>query len=342
LGLLKLTGAKANAFFTKPDASVSGILIFGADATKISVKRKDLLLALVGENADEEMRLTRLLGAEVRKDPAAVQDGIKAQGFFPGPRVVFVEEAGDGLADVMAAALAEREAGDATLVVTAGQLNARSKLRKVFEGDRSAIAIGLYDDPPTREEVEKNLRDAGLRDIPKAAMDDIMILSRTLDVGDFRQTIEKIALYKGNETTPLSAEDIMAVAPMTADVNIDDAINLVAEARSSEIAPMIKKLTSQGVNPTTLCISATRHFRTLHAVAGDPQGVDAALSRARPPVFGPRRDRMSRQVKSWGVHRLEKALSVLMDTDLALRSSRPVPTLALIERAFIRIAMMRR
>ena len=339
---MKLTGAKATAFFTKPDASVSGILIFGADVTRISVMRKDLLIALVGKEAEEEMRLTRLLGADVRKDPASVQDGIKAQGFFPGPRVVFVEEAGDGLADVMAAALADQEAGDATLVVTAGQLNARSKLRKVFEGDRRAVAIGIYDDPPTRDEVERNLRDAGLRDIPKAAMDDIMILSRTLDVGDFRQTLEKLSLYKGKDPDPLSIEDIMAVAPMTSDVDIDDAIHLVAEAKSSEIAPMIKKLAAQGVNPTTLCISATRHFRTLHAVASDSQGVDAALSRARPPVFGPRRDRMSRQVKSWGVHRLEKALSVLMDTDLALRSSRPVPTLAMIERAFIRIAMMRR
>jgi DNA polymerase-3 subunit delta len=339
---VKLTGAAANTFITKPDVSVAGVLIFGSDVTRVSIKRKDLLISLVGKEAEEEMRLTRLLGADVRKDPASVQDGLKAQGFFPGARVVFVEEAGDGLADIMASALDGHVAGDATLVVTAGQLNARSKLRKVFEGARTAVAIGIYDDPPTRDEVERNLRDAGLANIPKIAMDDIMVMSRTLEVGDFRQTLEKLALYKGKDPEPLSVEDIMAVAPMTSDVDIDDAIHLVAEAKSSEIAPMVKKLTAQGVNPTTLCISATRHFRLLHSVSGDPQGVDAALSRARPPVFGPRRDRMSRQVKAWGTPRLEMALAVLMDTDLALRSSRPVPTLAMIERAFIRIAMMRR
>ena len=103
---------------------------------------------------------------------------------------------------------------------------------------------------------------------------------------------------------------------------------------------ILKRLSGQGVNPTTLCIIASRHFRTLHAAASDNQGPDAALSRARPPVFGPRKDRMVQQARRLGVARLEKALSELMDTDLALRSSQQAPAMALLERTFIRIAML--
>ncbi|MBL4807540.1 MAG: DNA polymerase III subunit delta, partial [Rhodobacteraceae bacterium] len=68
---------------------------------------------------------------------------------------------------------------------------------------------------------------------------------------------------------------------------------------------------------------------------------ESALSRARPPVFGPRRDQMVRQIRGWGMQRLEKALEVLMETDLMLRSSQPVPAFAATERSFIRISMMR-
>jgi DNA polymerase-3 subunit delta len=103
---------------------------------------------------------------------------------------------------------------------------------------------------------------------------------------------------------------------------------------------MLKRLAGQGVNPTTLCISANRHFRLLHAAASDPSGPDTALSRARPPVFGPRRDRMTRQARKWGKFKLERALGDLMDTDLTLRSSSPTPDMAMLERAFIRIAML--
>ena len=50
---------------------------------------------------------------------------------------------------------------------------------------------------------------------------------------------------------------------------------------------------------------------------------------------------MVRQVRQWGGMRLEKALGVLTDTDLSLRSSSKAPAHAMLERAFIRISMMR-
>jgi DNA polymerase-3 subunit delta len=62
----------------------------------------------------------------------------------------------------------------------------------------------------------------------------------------------------------------------------------------------------------------------------------------RPPVFGPRRDRMLRQAQGWGMHSLEKAIGILTDTDLALRSSSRAPALAVMERALIRLAMLNR
>ena len=53
------------------------------------------------------------------------------------------------------------------------------------------------------------------------------------------------------------------------------------------------------------------------------------------------RDRAMRQAKSWGAAKLETALSVLTDTDLTLRSAgQHAPALALVERAFIRLAML--
>lgn len=338
---MKLAGARANEYFAKPDGQHKGILIFGADSMRVALRRQELINALVGEKADEEMRLTRFSGADLRKEPALALDGLKAAGFFPGPRVVFIEDATDGSAAVMETALAEWREGDAKLVVTAGQLNARSKLRKVFEATQSSVAIGLYDDPASVDEILSIAGKSGLTNFEGSAKDDLVALCRQLDPGDLRQTIEKLSLYKYNDTSSISAADIEACAPATLDAGIDDVLNLVADGRSGEIGPILKRLFGQGSNPTSLCIMATRHFRTLHGAATHPQGADVGLSRSRPPVFGPRKDRMVRQTRAWGVARLEKALSVLMDTDLTLRSSQKAPDQALIERAFIRLSMMR-
>jgi DNA polymerase-3 subunit delta len=85
-----------------------------------------------------------------------------------------------------------------------------------------------------------------------------------------------------------------------------------------------------------------RHFRRLHTVASDPGGAAAGAGRLRPPVFGPRRDKIVRQASGWGRDRLEKALAVLTDTDLQLRSADTAPPAAVLERALIRLAMMAR
>ena len=337
---MKLAARDALRFFEKPDKSKSAVLLHGPDAMRIALKRKSLIDALTGPNADEEMRLTRLDAALLRKDPAALADATKAVGFFPGLRVVHIESATDSSTKAVKAALEDWQSGDAIIVLAAGQLNARSSLRKLIEGSRDSIAIGIYTDPPSREEIDSQLAAKGLQNIPPDTMRDIQTLSRELDPGDFAQTLEKLSLYKLDDPTPASPQDLLDCAPVSYEAGMDALIRHVAEGRSAEIGPHMARLAAQGTNPTTLTISAARHFRQLHAAAASGQGIDQALSRLRPPVFGPRRDQMARQARNWGLPRLEAALGVLMETDLNLRSRKPFPAMALTERSFIRIAMM--
>jgi DNA polymerase III subunit delta len=337
---MKLGGRDAVKYFNKPDPRRTGLLLFGPDSMRVALRRQEVIKALIGEKGDEEMRLTRISAAEIRKDPAMLLDGIKAQGFFPGARVVFVEGAADGLTKIFQAALLEWQEGDASVVVTAGQLAARSSLRKYFEGHANSFAAAIYTDPPSREEIEATLAKAGLHDVSADAMVDLTTLARVLDPGDFNQTMEKLGLYKLSDRSPVNAQDIIACAPATTEADLDDALNLIAEARVAEVGVVMQRLEGQGLNPTSICIGATRHFRTLHLAASHPKGPEAGLSASRPPVFGPRRDRMARQARNMGVYKLENVLGILTDTDLNLRSSKPIPARAMLERAFIRIAML--
>ncbi|SNR32121.1 DNA polymerase III subunit delta [Paracoccus sediminis] len=336
-----LKGAEIARYLARPDPSRPALLIYGGDAMRVAMKRAEAVKALTGEKADEEMRLTRLPGAGLRKDPAQLLDAIKEVGFFPGPRVVLVEDASDVAADAIRAALSAWKPGDAAVVVTAGALGKASALRKLFEPHPTAVTAPVYDDPPGEEEVARWLAEAGLRQVPPAAMREMMVLARALDPGDLRQTIEKIGLYKHGDSEPLTADEIALMAPATIEADLDDLIHIVADRREADFGAMMRRIEGQGVNPVTLCIAALRHFRALHGAAADPAGPGVALSRMRPPVFGPRRDRMERQAQAWGMGPLEDAVRSLLDTDLALRSSTRAPQMALVERALIRLAMTR-
>lgn len=328
---MKLTPRDANAYFARPDASKTGLLIYGGDAMRVALKRQEFLKALLGDGAEEEMRLTRIQAADLRRDPAMLLDAVKAVGFFPGPRAAFVEDANDNIAKILVETLADWQPGDAQIIVSGGDLKKTSKVLKAFEGHKNAFAVAIYDNPPDRAEIERILNEARLTPEPNA-MAALTELARALDPGDFRQTVEKITLYKLNDTSPLSTGDVAACAPTSTEAEVDDILHVVAEARASDIGPVMNKLQGQGVNAVTLTIMAIRHFRTLYRIAANPGA----------PVYGVRdRDRATRQAKSWGAAKLETALVVLTDTDLTLRSAgQHAPALALVERAFIRLAML--
>ncbi|WP_299600489.1 DNA polymerase III subunit delta [uncultured Tateyamaria sp.] len=332
---MKLNTAQATAYFAKPDPDAAGLLIYGADGMRIALKRQQVVAALIGPQGEEEMRLTRIAAGDLRKEPALLLDATKAIGFFPGARVALVEDANETVGPIITEALSDWVAGDAQIVVTAGALKPTSKLRKAFEAHPSANAAGIYDNPPTRDEIERDLTAAGITNPPQEAMHLLMDLARQLEPGDFRQTLEKVGLYKLNDPDPLSADDIAACAPASIEADVDDVLLVVGDGNAAAIGPVMQRLQAQGVNAVSLCIGAMRHFRSLHRAACDTSG--------RPQIWGPNRDKMLAQARNWGAPKLEMALTELTDTDLQLRSAgQNAPALALVERCFIRLAMLAR
>ncbi|MCY4153269.1 MAG: DNA polymerase III subunit delta [Aestuariivita sp.] len=338
---MKLNKSQADAYFRKPTPDATGLLIYGADPTRVSPKRKHVIKNLIGENGEQELRLTRFTSAELRADPSLLRDAIKTISFFPGPRVVLVEEAIDSVFSAIEAAVAAWEPNDAQIIVTAGQLKATSRLRKLFEGHKNARAIALYDDAPSLAELQSMLATAELRNVDRDAMSALAQFSGDLGPGDFQQLLTKIATYKIGDDRSLSITDVAACAPSSIDATLEDAVNAVAEARHQDIDSILRRLEAQGTTGVALCIGIMRHFRTLYAAAADPKGAATGITRVRPPVFGPRRNRMLRQCQNWGVYKLERAIAQITEVNLQLRSpNQNAPEMALVERLLIRLSML--
>lgn len=300
---MRLSGAAVARYLQRPDPGSAGLLIHGADGGRVGEARRAALAALLGPGAEEEMRLARVSAADLRRDPARLADALRASGFFPGPRAVLVEDATDGLSALLAEALAGQAPEDARLVVTAALLPARSKLRKLFEGHPTARAAALYDDPPTRAEVEAKLARAGVA-ADRDALARLEGLAAEMGAGAFDRLLETLALLRHGEEGPATEADVEAAAPASGAAAPDALVEAVAEGRAEAVAPLVGRLAAQGTGAVGLLVAAERHFRALHAASVLPGGVQAL----RPPVFGPRRDALARQARRWGPARDRKSV----------------------------------
>ena len=337
---MKLTSRDLISFFNSPPKSAAGVLIYGSDQMRVADKRQILIHSLLGSKADEEMRLARISRDNLKKAPEQAIDLCKAQGFFPGQRALLIEDANETITDIITKVFDVWKDGDATLIITAGSLKPTSKLRRFFEQQHNTFSAPIYDNPMTMAEIEKMISKAGLKNITRDSFNYISEIASQLEPGDFKQTIEKLALYKLNDEDPLTHHDISKCIPISNEAQIEEVLALVLSGNHSKISQIINRLRSQGILPVTLVIAITRHFKVLFSIATNPKGANAGAAALKPPVFGPRKEKLISQAQKWGPEKIKGAIKIITETDLQLRSpNQQAPQTALIERLFIRLAM---
>ena len=338
---MKLTGRDVSSFFKSPPKGIAGVLIYGNDPMRVSNKRQQLIKSLLGSNADEEMRLSRISRENLKKTPEQAIDLCKTRGFFPGARALLIEEANETITDTIIKAIDAWKDGDATVVVTSGSLKPSSNLRKFFEQKKNTFSAPIYDNPITKFEVEKIIAEAGLQNVTHDSFTQLAAIASELQPGDFKQSVEKLTLYKLKDETPVTYQDIINCTPASNEADIDQVLNAVLTGNDFEVSQIVGRLRSQGILPVTLIIAATRHFKAVFSIISNPGGVSAGAAALRPPIYGPRKDALIKQAQKWGPEKVKRAIKILIATDLQLRSANQrAPQMALVERLFIRLAML--
>ena len=338
---MKLTNRDVTSFFKSPPKGVKGVLIYGNDLMRVSDKRQQFIKSLLGSNAEEEMRLTRISRENLKKAPEQAIDLCKSQGFFPGERALLIEEANETVTDTIMTAIDAWQDGDATIVVTAGSLKPSSSLRKFFEQKKNIFSLPIYDNPMTKFEVEKIIAESGLENVTQEILNLLVTIASELQPGDFKQSVNKLALYKLNDETPVTYRDVVNCTPASNEAAIDEVLNIILAGNEFQVSRILGRLRSQGVLPVTLVIAATRHFKALFSIISNPSGVNAGAAALRPPIYGPRKEMLTSQAQRWGPVKIKSAIKILTTTDLNLRSAdQRAPQMALVERHLIRIAML--
>ncbi len=339
---MKLSGAIVGRFVRKPDPHIRGVLIYGDDPALVAARRDQLCQSILGDDSPE-LRLARLDAATARKDKAALFDALRETAFFGGRRLVLVDSATDGLAATFAEALDESTEEDAFLLVTAGSLPARSKLRAAFESPAYAAAAPCYSDAASTEDVSEALLEFGLKLADSDAEGALRAQRADLDYGAYRQLLAKLSIYKLGDPSSLTVKDIADCAPSPDDPESHDIAAAALSGQVQHTAQALSRIQSNAAAGGALLIALSWQMKRLYGLvsaveSGTPR--DAAFKSLRPPVFGESRTRLSRQLDRWSLASLESAMRQVHEAQLSSRAAGGGQPDAAIGRALLRIAMM--
>lgn len=337
---MKLSGAAADAFTRQPDPAVRAVLVYGPDEGQVR-ERVAQLTRSVCSDLHDPFRIADIPPSALKDDPARVADECAALAFGGGRRVVRLSGVGDAQAAPITGFLSH-PLGDALLIVSAGPLTPRSKIRSAFETSKVAAAIACYplEGAQLASAVREACRTAGLRIEPDAQ--ELLLSLLAEDSASLRAEVEKLRLYAGNDAQPITSEDVRACCGDQSEHSIQELASAVADGNHAAAQAISDRLLAAGDSPISILRGLARHFdRLLQARAASEAGTspEQALKDLKPPVFFKEINSFRRQMGAWTSPALLAAINRLVETERLCKTT-GIPAAIVAQRGFMEIASL--
>ena len=322
---MKIAPAAADRFIASPPRDLRACLFYGPDGGLVRERAVAFARRRVPDLSDP-FRVSTLTGAALAEVPGRLADEAAMLSLTGETRVVRADGLGEA-AHEAAELLLSRPEASTLVVLEAGELPPRSKLRKLFEDAPDAAAVACYaDDPATLEAVIRATMDeAGLRISPDATafLCDRLGADRKVT----RSELEKLALY-ARDSGAVTLEDAARCCGDNAILTLDDLCDAAATGDLASAVAGLDRLFEEGVNPVAILRATQRHLQRIQvtaarAAAGTP--ADQAMKALRPPVFFKRADSFRRALRVWTPGRAGSALARLCEAEAICKSGAAPP-----------------
>ncbi|APH58286.1 DNA polymerase III subunit delta [Granulibacter bethesdensis] len=314
---MKFDARQAEAFLRQPDQAVRAVLLYGDDHGLVR-ERGTSLTRLVAGQIDDPFRVIEL-AAEQAADLPNEMAGLSLTG---GRRVIRIREAADIFAAPLQAGL-ERQ-GEALVILEAGTLTPRSKLRVLAEKMASAASIACY--PDEGRSLSQTIQDSLARDRVSIEADALKWLCDHLgaDRALTRREIDKLALYAGQDGTA-TIEAAQACIGDLAGLSLEDALyaSVIGDVSGAERA--LSLALAEGTTSIAVIRMALQHMqrlRKLRAVMQENGTSSAeAVRQAKPPVFFKRVPAFTKALTLWRDEMLAAICDMLWQAEKACKQS---------------------
>jgi DNA polymerase III subunit delta len=256
-----VNSSAADAFVQRLPKEVRFYLVHGLDEGLTHERVKAIIRSRIGDDSDP-MRLVRLEGDAVARDPGMLADEAYTISMFGGDRAIWIDAQGRDLLPALEP-LFTRPPADCTLVIKAGQLKKGTGLRAAFEGSPARASIECYsDDSSTLEAlINAEARAAGLMiaSDARAALVHMVGADRRTTRGE----IAKLMLYAQGQSQ-ITAEDVEAIVADAAPSNLDEVIDHALLGDLPAVETSLSRFFQDGGDADYLMIRLVVRLTLLH------------------------------------------------------------------------------
>ncbi|MBV8795407.1 MAG: DNA polymerase III subunit delta [Hyphomicrobiales bacterium] len=315
-----VSSAAAEGFIQRLPKEIRFYLVHGLDEGLAHERVKAIIRSRIGDDTDP-MRLVRLEGDAVARDPGALADEAYAISMFGGERAIWIDAQGRDLMPALEPLFA-RPLTDCTIVVKAGQLKKGTGLRAAFEASAARASIECYpDDSSTLESlIDAEARAAGLTIAPdaRAALAHMVGADRRTTRGE----IAKLMLYARGRSE-ITAEDVEAIVADAAPSNLDQVVDDALLGDLPAVEASLSRFFHEGGDADYLMIRLVARLTLLHRLRVEmDQGrpFEAACQALFVKLPMSARRALAKQAERWTTDSLAERLPAIRQASARVRT----------------------
>lgn len=337
---MKLAAKDTAKAFANLKQSQHVVVAYGEDSGGVDDLLKSAERAICGHSEDPTNVRVLIRPEDISGDSAKLADEAAQPGFFGDLKVLRVGPVTDTHLDALKTVTEGQRS--AYVLINAGALNPRSKLRKYFEASKSAYITACYRDDARA--IDRLIDDVLTSHGVQISRDARQYLQNTLgaDRAMSRSELEKLALYAGEDarSSPLDIDTVTSLIGDSSERSAGDVAAAAFSGQAANAEHLLIKALHQGTHGAEIVRALSRRaIRLLTALAlmEDGESLEGAMKGLRPPVFWKEKAAYQAQLQGWNMAGLERSVAILNEAEKSIKSSGPSQE-AILGRAILSIA----
>ncbi len=336
--------AEIDAFFKRPPAHVTGVLIYGKDRSQV-LERSTVLARQIVDDINDPFNVSLLTDTDIDGDPGRLEGELQALSLMGGRRLIrlkcFSEKS--ALDKQVAATLKSHAAGeyntDAFIIVECGSLGGDSALRRLADADKNLVSIACYEDETG--DIVRMAREGLAADgvsLSTAAMD-IFAQRLPKERGIARQEIERLVMFIGpGSHQTLNETDLLEFLGVEPEASLFKAASDAFGGRMKPAQAGLRRAFAEGEGGADALRALSQHYNKLKLLKSlMEKGLGSKGATRNAGIFWKDEDDMLRQARAWQFPTLDSLAADLIDADKQCKST-GMPDLLIAERLYLQIA----
>jgi len=310
------------------------MIIKSFELTKIDLKKNQFFL-LYGENEGHKKQVIEesfkkfytnniypYEENEILQNEGVFFNNILSKSFFEKEKLIVISRVSDKIENLINEIL-EKNIEDLVIVLNAGVLEKKSKLRSFFEKDKKTICIPFYED---NNQTLSSIINTFFRNnkVPISQQSINLIVQRCRgDRQNLKNELEKIESFIKNKTK-IKIEDLLKLTNLAENYSVSDLVDSCLAKNTKKTINILNE-NNYSLEDCILIIRSflikSKRLLKLSRSIKDKKNIDEAISTFKPPIFWKDKEIIKIQIKNWSFNAIENLIYEINETELLIKKN---------------------